>query len=226
MQDHTDEQRQLPFIQHEGHMFARSTFLVQLLSIPLPLICTGQGDYENGTKDVGNSHDLISTILGRILVVHENSTQEILKILQGQVLEGCHTEHLLSFLRSVAVISSCDNLPVVMYKDLDKGYEALCTYTRAVIEKLVELDISSSAQSLDIRFVNDIGTISKAVHGSLVGNALEHARAMAVLYEMDDMNELEKDATLVDYQNIVVVNLGMIARVAVNEGGNQAILEV
>jgi hypothetical protein len=55
---------------------------------------------------------------------------------------------------------------------------------------------------------------------------LEHARAMAVLYEMDDMNELEKDATLVDYQNIVAANLGMIARVAVNEGGNQATLEV
>jgi|694.fasta_scaffold106876_2 hypothetical protein len=217
MQDHADEQQQLPFIQHEGHMFARSTFLVQLLSIPLPLICTGQGDYENGTKDVGNSHDLISTILGRILVVHENSTQEILKILQGQVLEGCHTEHLLSFLRSVAAAP---------HENIQQGYEALCTYTRAVIEKLVELDISSSAQSLDIRFVKDIGTISKAVHGSLVGNALEHARAMAVLYEMDDMNELEKDATSVDYQNIVAANLGMIARVAVNEGGNQAILEV
>jgi hypothetical protein len=217
-----DEQKQC-----EQNLFTRTTFLVQLLSIPLPLVCTGQGDYSSGFKDVGNSHDLISTILGRILASHKDRMQETLQYVQKEVLMG---DHVTALFTSILKHKEAKQTPPSYHFN---AYQALCAYTRIVLERLIALDRSCPASILDIRFVQDVGIISKARHASLVGNALEHAKAMEVLYEMDDTAgglgatrgmgatvDLRRAATAkgnLDYQDLVIFNINVVEKVALEE---------
>lgn len=167
----------------EQQMCARTSILVQLLSLPLPMICTGKGDNEN--KEVGNSHDLISAILGRLLVEQKHNENELLeKILYDDKLQT----DLLS----------------------NPSYEGLCAYTRSIIEKLVKMD-GNNAESMDIRFVLDVGTISRSQHTSLVLNAKEFCNSMLIVSDLEkDKTWKDKWKSCKDYKDFVDLNLQVL----------------
>jgi hypothetical protein len=170
-------------------MAVRSSILVQLLALPLPLICSGKGDYEN-VKNVGNSHDLIAAILGRILIMTKEKEQELVR----EILYGTHVDDLFSAVKKAN-------------GSFEQGYEALCTYTRAVICKLVEMDtggFAQSSQQLDIRFVRDPSVISVSQHSSLVDNAVAYCKALSAYSTKSDS---EKATTDRKYDCCVQANL-------------------
>jgi hypothetical protein len=184
------------------HMCMRSSILVQLLALPLPLLCTGQAAYEN-VKEVGNSHDLIAAILGRVLLPSTTQPTEqktnTLKdaFVHMELVHGSHAGKLLDALQFV----KDDSLL------MPSGYEPLCAYTRTVIEKLVALD-SGNVGQLDIRIMHDVGCISRSQHSSLVINAKDFCKSMLILLGADeDAEACYRLQKCKDYKDFVEFNL-------------------
>lgn len=189
------------------HMCFRSSILVQLLALPLPLICTGKGEYENH-KNVGNSHDLIAAILGRIMVMSKEKEEQMNK----EILFGQHRQQLLGSIKNAKKVDDAEQIDFQKINletiENEKEYEALCAYTRAVIERLVAIDTGCTmkeAQMMDIRFVRDPGTISRSQHRSLFEHAREFCNALNTLNDKEE--ESGPDIVFNGYRDCVAWNI-------------------
>lgn len=145
----------------------------------------GAGEYQNA-RNVANSHDLISAIIGRILhdKIHTPET------IQKDAVLGDHMDSLVK----------------------DPSYEGLCTYTRKVIQRLVFLDTGMQTANMDIRFVRDYGTISRSQNAPLYFGAKEHCRSMVILYGLEDDKALKRrmDERCKDYRDWVDLNVDLL----------------
>lgn len=182
----------------------RSGFMVQILSLPLPLMCTGQG--ENEGKHTANSHDLIAAILGKVLV-EKCTTDQSCEQLLSSVLYGKHHADLRMYFQDQTKHHTKDHT-------MHEGYQVLCAYTRSVIQALVDIDSGATAvgTTLDIRFICDPGTISKSQQALLVENAKNYCKSLLILCGQEQnqtlVSRLEQNCK--DYIDLVKFNVDVL----------------
>lgn len=172
----------------EDHIGECGAMMVQLMSVPLPLICTGRGDNEG--KNIANSHNLAATLFSRLLdqkrKYKDADTQKMIGDLNMDwiqiALYGPHYKLLLQDMLSIRHLKHAD------FKDvLHAGYPLLQRYLRSVLDIMVNVDMQCPAGYAnswffenDIRFLQDLGTITGSTAG-LRDNAIQHFKAMVIL---------------------------------------------
>ena len=145
-------------LERETLQARRGMLFVQILAPPLPLVCKGSDKEDRVTS----SHDLLSSIFGRLLALPEQGRDMLRKAYpeerfdgdwQSHLLRGKHAIALLNTLvqctesRLVASPTSASDAPnslALQAEEEEAMYEAFCTYTRTLISLAVGYDMVSS----------------------------------------------------------------------------------
>ena len=209
----------------------RTLILVQLLSPPLPILCVNSGDREGDR--VSNSHDLIYSILGRLLSIPEEDADSLKRVASEAGFDGDFKRHVLTGKHATTLLEAIRPGQATGGKKKpvtdDEMYQHFCAYTRSVISILTMYDlasISSASQwkgnagkipTLDIKFLNDIGRVSFSTRPALVMSSIDFCCSFVVLRDVKgvDVEEVRTELMRIkDYQRTTLKCMRLVAREA------------
>lgn len=168
----------------------RSMFMMQLLSPPLPMLCVGS----EGEEKIGNSHDLIYTLVGRLAGSPPQQQGENPK---HQTSLSFEPDWYVDMLRGPHALQLLD----ILLEDKEKRktdeeiYEAMCTYTREIIsiamkkDMLIPMSRSSNKPSADcktlpdVRFLREPSRVNWASHKPLCESAVHFLCSLIIMRE-------------------------------------------